>query len=64
MTVRSRVAGVVERIKPGAICDSCLAEALDLSERDWANRANRHLWASSDSVAAKGTATGARRVVT
>lgn len=43
LSVRSRVAAVLEAIGPRAICDDCLCEMLELPARAQANKATRYL---------------------
>lgn len=38
LTVRSRVAAILDAIKPKAVCDDCLCEILDLQARAQANK--------------------------
>lgn len=47
MTVIDEVRDLVKRISPNCICDDCVAEKLELSVRQHANRKTRELAASS-----------------
>ncbi|TCJ39508.1 hypothetical protein E0504_10405 [Parafrankia sp. BMG5.11] len=43
-----RVRSLVERLRPNAICDDCIANKLELSSRQQANRKSRELAGSSE----------------
>lgn len=46
-TVLDQVRGLIERLKPRAVCDDCIFEALELSVRQHANHKTRELAGTS-----------------
>lgn len=46
-TVLNQVRSLIERLSPDPICDDCIGERLDLSERQLANHETRELAGTS-----------------
>jgi len=43
MTIREKVMAFIIRLSPEPVCDDCIAERLDLAQRQYANNSTREL---------------------
>jgi hypothetical protein len=43
MTIREKVSAFIIRLAPESVCDTCIAEKLDLPQRQYANNSTREL---------------------